>query len=52
MGESMGMTDKQFNSYVRFLLEDIKEAYEELELEKAKKKLQKIIDNLQATIED
>ena len=48
----MGMTDKQFNSYVRFLLDAITEAKEESDIEKLKKKLEKVISNLQSTIED
>lgn len=48
----MGMTDKQFNGFVRFLLDAIKEAKEEKESEKKEEKLDKIIDNLQKTLED
>ena len=48
----MGMTDKQFNGFVRFLLDALKEAQEEKEKEKQKEKIAKIIDNLQKTLED
>ncbi|MCH5254517.1 MAG: hypothetical protein J1F41_06290 [Lachnospiraceae bacterium] len=48
----MGMTDKQFNGFIRFILDDIKEVIEIMEDGKAKEKLQKIEDNLQQTLED
>ncbi len=50
--EAMGMTDKQFNGFVRFVLDAIKEATEETEKEKQEQKLSKIIENLQKTLED
>jgi len=50
--ENMGMTDKQFQSYVRFLLDALKEAKEEQTEEKRNEKLDKVIVNLQATLED
>ena len=53
IGESeMGMTDNQFKSYVRFLLECLKDALEETSNEKQKVKFEKIIENLQSTLED
>ena len=48
----MGMTDKQFNSFVRFVLDAIKDAEEETDEKKHKEKMEKIIDNLQKTLED
>ena len=48
----MGMTDKQFNGFIRFILDDIKEVIEIMEDGKAKEKLQKIEGNLQQTLED
>ena len=48
----MGMTDKQFNGFVRFLLDALKEAQEEKENDKKDEKISKIIDNLQKTLED
>lgn len=48
----MGMTDKQFNGFVRFLLDALKEAKDEAESDKKEEKLSKIIDNLQKTLED
>ena len=48
----MGMTDKQFNGFVRFLLDALKDAMEEKESEKKEEKLSKIAENLQKTLED
>ena len=48
----MGMTDKQFNGFVRFLLDAVKDAIEEKEIEKKEEKLAKIADNLQKILED
>lgn len=48
----MGMTDKQFNGFVRFVLDDLKEVIEELQEGKAKEKLEKVAENLQKTLED
>ncbi|MCD7736958.1 MAG: hypothetical protein LUI07_08380 [Lachnospiraceae bacterium] len=53
--QDMGMTDKQFNGFVRFVLDDINEVLEELKedsKDKAKEKLEKVADNLQKTLED
>lgn len=50
--KDMGMTDKQFNGFVRFLLDALEEAQEEKEPEKKEKKLEKVIKNLQQTLED
>ena len=48
----MGMTDKQFNGFIRFLLDALKDAIEEKESEKKDEKLTKIAENLQKTLED
>ena len=48
----MGMTDKQFNGFIRFILDDIIEVIETMEDGKEKEKLQKVADNLQQTLED
>ena len=48
----VGMTDKQFNGFVRFLLDALKEANEEKDETKKDQKIEKIIDNLQKTLED
>ncbi len=48
----MGMTDKQFNGFVRFVLDDILEVLAKLPESEEKEKLQKVADNLQKTLED
>lgn len=48
----MGMTDKQFQSWVRFMLEALLEVKEEQNPEKRDAKMDKILDNLQRTLED
>ncbi len=49
---NVGMTDKQFNGFVRFVLDALKEAKSENEVEKKDEKLDKVIENLQKTLED
>lgn len=48
----MGMTDKQFQSWVRFLLGDLKDIERESDPEKKAEKLAEIMENLQKTLED
>ncbi|MCD8157450.1 MAG: hypothetical protein LUD77_00700 [Clostridiales bacterium] len=48
----MEMTDKQFNGFIRFVLDDILEILEKLPEGAEKNKLQKVADNLQKTLED
>jgi len=48
----MGMTDKQFQSWVRFLLSDLKDMERESDPQKKAEKLAEIIENLQKTLED
>lgn len=50
--QDMGMTDKQFNGFIRFLIDDLKEVQEEPDTEKKDKKLKKVLENLQSTLED
>lgn len=50
--EDMGMTDKQFNGFVRFVLDDILEVLETMSDSKEKEKLEKVAENLQKTLED
>lgn len=52
MIQDMGMTDKQFNGFVRFLLDALKEAINERDESKKDEKLEKIAENLQKTLED
>ena len=48
----MGMTDKEFQSWVRFLLGDLKDIKQETDPEKKAAKLDEIMENLQKTLED
>ncbi len=48
----MGQTDSQFKAFIRFILDDIKELQTETDEEKKAAKVEKIIDNLQKTLED
>ena len=48
----MGMTDKQFNSWVSLILDDIMEVLEQMSEGKEKEKLTKLAENLQKMIED
>lgn len=50
--EESGMTDKQFKALVRLLSAAVKNAREESDLERKNVLLDKIIDNLQKTLED
>ncbi len=50
--KEMGMTDKQFNGFIRFLIDGLKEAQEEKDADKKSERIQKILDNLQSTLED
>ena len=46
------MTDKQFNGFIRFLIDDLKEVQEEKDADKKSERIQKILENLQSTLED
>lgn len=48
----IGMTDKQFNGFIRLLLYALKEAIEETNTDKKNEKLSRIADNLQKILED
>lgn len=48
----MGMTDKQFQSWVRFLLAMLKEYRNETDPKKKEERITEIMDNLQKTLED
>ena len=48
----MGMTDKQFNGFIRLVLDDITEILEKMPEGAEKDKLQKLADNLQKMLED
>lgn len=51
-GGFMGMTDKQFNSYIRLILDIILKALKTMPEGDEKDELQRLADNLQKTIED
>ena len=48
----MGMTDKQFNSFVRLILDTLNEVLDNMPEGANKDKLQKLADNLQKSLED
>ena len=37
--EEIGMTDKQFNGFIRFLIDDLKEVREEKDVDKKNRKI-------------
>lgn len=47
-----GMTDKQFNGFLRLLLSNLEEVIAEKDETKRNEKLNKVIKNIQKTIED
>ena len=49
---AMGMTDKQFNSYVRFILSALKDMLEETDEQKKAAKAKELMENLQTSLED
>jgi len=48
----MGMTDKQFDVFVRFLLDALRDANAEKDEVKRGEKMERILNNLQKTLED
>ena len=48
----MGMTDKQFDGYLRFLLRDLKDALRIEDPNNKNEKIKEIIEDIQKTIED
>ena len=50
--EEIGITDKQFNGFIRFLIDDLKEVREEKDVDKKNRKIEKILKNLQIILED
>lgn len=48
----MGQTDSQFKAFIRFVLDALREINEETNEEKRKAKMEKVLDNLQKTLED
>ncbi|MDU7331159.1 hypothetical protein [Finegoldia magna] len=50
--EQQGMNDKQFNLFLRMLLQSLKEAEKEVEKENKIDKLKVVIEDIQKIIED
>ena len=50
--KDIGMNDKQFDGFLRLLVDAVAAAKVETDSEKKDKRLQKILDNLQKTLED
>lgn len=50
--EDMGMTDKQFNGFLRMLLDRLEEVKNEDDEEEKSERLKKLIEDLQKTLED
>lgn len=50
--QDMGMTDKQFNGFLRFIIDDIKEAREKTKDKEVQELLDRTIEKLQKTLED
>lgn len=50
--EQMGMTDKQFNGFLRQLIKNLKNANENKNEEEKTKEIKEIIEDLQKTLED
>lgn len=48
----MGQTDSQFKAFIRFMLDALKDIAAEPDKEKRDAKMQKVMDNLQKTLED
>lgn len=49
----MGMTDKQFNGFLRFIIDDLKEIKKSSDdKEKVETELERMIEKLQKTLED
>lgn len=48
----MGQTDSQFKAFIRFMLDALKDIASETDEEKRDAKMQKVMDNLQKTLED
>ena len=48
----MGMTAKQFNGFIRLLLDLMENAAQETDAEEKEKKYRKIVEHLRDTLED
>lgn len=50
--KEMGMTDKQFNGFIRLLIDNLEEVQAEEDEHRKAERLEKVIQNLQSTLED
>lgn len=50
--KNTGMTDSQFKAFIRFLIDALEDAKEETDTDKKNKKLAKVLENLQSSLED
>lgn len=48
----MGQTDKQFGGFLRVIIRDLKEVLAETDPQKAREKIEALLADLQATLED
>ncbi len=48
----MGMTDSQFKAFIMFLIDALKNAIDAKDPEEKTKRLNKILENLQSSLED
>lgn len=48
----MGQTDKQFGGFLRVIIRDLREARSETDVEKIHQKIDALLADLQATLED
>ncbi len=48
----MGQTDSQFKAFLRFVLDALRDAADEPDEKKRAEKMNKILDNLQKSLED
>ena len=48
----MGQTDKQFGGFLRMIIRDLKEALAEKDPQKTREKIELLLADLQATLED
>lgn len=48
----MGQTDSQFKAFLRFVLDALRDVAKEKDEQKRAEKLEKIMDNLQKSLED
>lgn len=50
--KEVGMTDKQFNGFIRLLIDNLEHVRDEKDEQKKAERLKRVIENLQNTLED